>query len=117
MILTKFILSNHRLPVEVGRHSGIARNDRLCTKCFENNNIGDEEHYLLHCKYFIQQRRALLGQYLSDTPNIQNIVQLLNQNSYDEISQLSKYINIICKAYYIVHLKVCNWRKTFIKCT
>ena len=47
----------------------------------------------------IQQRRALLGQYLSDTPNIQNIVQLLNRNNYDEISQLSKYINIICKAF------------------
>ena len=43
-----FRTRNHRLPVEVGRWTGIHLHERTCTFC--NNDIGDEYHYLLVCK-------------------------------------------------------------------
>ncbi len=31
--LTRFRLSNHRLPIEVGRYVNIPRNERICEFC------------------------------------------------------------------------------------
>ena len=44
-IMTRFGVSNHRLPVELLRYTGIDREQRVCHKCNENV-IGDEIHYL-----------------------------------------------------------------------
>ena len=42
-IMTRFRVSNHRLPVELLRYTGIDREQRVCHKCNENI-IGDEIH-------------------------------------------------------------------------
>lgn len=47
-ILVKFRTSNHRLPIEVGRWNNLQRHERICNLC-NNNQIGDEYHYLLEC--------------------------------------------------------------------
>lgn len=47
-ILVKFRTSNHRLPIEVGRWNNLKRHERICNLC-NNNQIGDEFHYLLEC--------------------------------------------------------------------
>ena len=62
-IMTRFRVSNHRLPVELLRYTGIDREQRVCHKCNENV-IGDEIHYLLFCPYFKNQRQSLIGLYL-----------------------------------------------------
>ena len=49
--VTKIRLSSHRLPVEVLRYNKNYpdRKDRTCNIC-ESNVLGDENHFLLHCK-------------------------------------------------------------------
>ena len=43
--VTKFRVSNHRLPIETGRWHGIPITNRTCPKC-QTNALGDEFHYL-----------------------------------------------------------------------
>ena len=44
--IMKFRLGSHFLPIETGRWTRKAREDRLCEKC---NVLGDEKHILFHC--------------------------------------------------------------------
>ena len=46
--VTKFRLSNHKLPVERMRYGEVDREDRKCTVC-NRNEVGDEWHYLTKC--------------------------------------------------------------------
>ena len=46
--ITKFRLSNFRIPVETGRWYHIDRENRKCTKC-SLDVVGDEYHYLFVC--------------------------------------------------------------------
>jgi hypothetical protein len=51
LTLSKFRITNHKLPVENGRWKNIARENRICPLC-NNGDIGDEFHYLFKCQYF-----------------------------------------------------------------
>ena len=48
--VTKFRLSAHTLPIELGRYKNITRDQRCCNLCNLCNVIGDEQHYVLYCK-------------------------------------------------------------------
>ncbi len=48
ILLTKLRTLNNRLPVNVGRYTGVFREDRTCSKC-DANTVGDEYHVLLIC--------------------------------------------------------------------
>ena len=63
-----------RLEIETGRwvktdcrNSSIPRTDRICTLCYENNIKlpGDEEHAIMNCTSFSDDRYKLLG-YLNE---------------------------------------------------
>lgn len=45
--VTQLRLSCHKLPIEIGRYSGLNREDRLCIFC--GHCIGDEKHCLMDC--------------------------------------------------------------------
>ena len=48
--VTRFRISAHRFPVEVGRYTiNIDYKLRLCPIC-DSNDIGDEFHYFLNCE-------------------------------------------------------------------
>ena len=47
----RFCCSNHRLDVELGRHSNIPRHNRLCHFC-DKQVVGDEYHAFT-CQYFL----------------------------------------------------------------
>ena len=49
--LIRLRLSNHKMPIETGRHIGIDRNDRLCNIC-KSSDIDDEYHYFCICPVF-----------------------------------------------------------------
>ena len=61
MAITKFRVSAHRFPIEIGRYLGIHREDRMCP--FGCNKIGDEQHYLLQCShpFLINTRNPLIA--------------------------------------------------------
>ena len=57
--LTKFRLRNHNLPIEKGVHKNIPRPQKLCKLC-NDEEVGDEFHYLLKCNYFVDIRPKFL---------------------------------------------------------
>ena len=85
--MTLFRLSNHRLPVEFLRYSGVKREERICNKCNECK-IGDEEHYLLYCKYFNQQRQLYLG-------DVRALEILFNDNKNTIQYNLANFVSYI----------------------
>ena len=93
-IMTRFRVSNHRLPVELLRYTGIDREQRVCHKCNENV-IGDEIHYLLFCPYFKNQKQSLIGLYLSNPPSINNIKYMFNSPDYNILKNIVKYIKCV----------------------
>ncbi len=46
--LYKLSTANHHFLIETGRWNTTAENERICILCNENR-IGNEKHYLLHC--------------------------------------------------------------------
>lgn len=87
-IITAFRTRNHKFPNEIGRWAGIALNNRKCTLCRENE-IGDEFHYLLCCKFFLEQRKINIKQYYSKYPNIIKFYELLNTDNKTVLFKLS----------------------------
>ena len=83
----KFRTRNHRLPIKVGRWSGIPINQRICSFC---NELGDEFHYLLTCKHFEPERKRYLKSYYYD--------QLMNLKKVAELRNLCRFINVISKS-------------------
>ena len=57
--LTRFRLSNHRLPIEVGRYNNTIRTERICLKC-ANYDICDEYHCMFICDTFKEIRTKFL---------------------------------------------------------
>ena len=85
--MTLFRTSNHRLPVEFLRYSGVKREERICNKCNECK-IGDEEHYLFYCKYFNQQRQLYLG-------DVRALEILFNDNKTTIQYNLANFVSYI----------------------
>ena len=52
----RFRTTNHKLPIEAGRWLNTSRQNRNCTLC-KNNELGDEFHFILECKFFEQERK------------------------------------------------------------
>ena len=59
-VYTKFRCRNSKLPIETGTINNIVRDKRICMLC-NNNQVGDEFHYLMQCVYFKKQREKYLG--------------------------------------------------------
>ena len=95
-IITSFRTRNHRFPVEVGRWTGVPLNDRKCELC-EDNEIGDEFHYLLSCQYFKNDRKHFLKQYYYTNANIIKFSQLLNTGNKSQLVKLCKFLDIVMK--------------------
>ena len=79
-ILTWFITSNHKLPIEKGRHLGIDVSKRKCPLC-ESDSIGDEGHYVVACLYFCETRENCLGKPFCN----ENEIQLYNMFNNESI--------------------------------
>ncbi len=48
IIITRFRINNNNLPINVGRYTGVNREERVCNKC-NANVIGGEFHVILEC--------------------------------------------------------------------
>ena len=55
-IISKFMSSNHKLRIEIGRHNSTPREERLCQLC-EMNVVEDENHFIRECPTYDQIRR------------------------------------------------------------
>ena len=96
--LTKFLLSNHRLPVEIGRHNNIIRKERLCELC-DKNDIGDEYHYFFSCSKFMQERNKLIPKNCIKHPSVKGFCDLLATNSSNTMRKLATMCKIIMNCF------------------
>ena len=79
--VSKFRLSNHRLMIEVGRHMGIQKEERVCPFC--PSKVENEFHFLFECSVYKYQREYLIDPitkiypgfiYLSNTLKIEYLM-------------------------------------------
>ncbi|KAK6196333.1 hypothetical protein SNE40_001576 [Patella caerulea] len=94
LILSRFRLGSHRLPIESGRWNKTPRNERLCHVC-DSADIGDEFHYILKCKYFTIERKKLLPDWCQNRPNTFKFQRLFNYKNTVVLQKLCRFIKII----------------------
>ena len=77
-ILSKFLCSNHKLEIEIGRHKNIPRQDRLCKVC-DLGVVEDESHFLIVCPVYSDIRNLCFEQqHINRAEDIFNCVSTLN---------------------------------------
>ena len=89
----KFILSNHRLPIEKGRWDKTPLADRLCTLCYKE--VGDEFHFLFNCQYFDLSRKKYIKTYFYKNPSMYKTCELFNSKKTSILTNLCKFIKEI----------------------
>lgn len=92
-LLTAFRTRNHRLPIEIGRWTSIATNERLCWLC--NAEIGDEFHYIMKCTFFNEQRNKYIKPYYTRNINVIKFGELMNHKNKTVVKNLCSFIEII----------------------
>ena len=90
----RFRTLNHKLPVQKGRSNNIPRSERLCTKC-NNEDIGDEFHYIMKCSFFSDSRKQLIPCTFWKYPNVIKFCNLLSSNHRHVVIKLVHFIKII----------------------
>jgi hypothetical protein len=91
---TRFRCRNHKLPIEIGAHTGVARENRKCTKC-NLGEIGDEFHYIYKCKAFLTERKKFLKEENLKTPSTYNYNKLFN--NVKSVINLALFVKHIMK--------------------
>ena len=92
--LSRFRTTNNRLPVERGRWENVDRSQRFCNLC-TGNMLGDEFHYLLECKYFIEERKKYLPKFYLRHVNTLKFQKLMSTENLKLLKQLSRFISIV----------------------
>ncbi len=87
--LSCFRLCSHKLEIEVGRYSGIARAQRICKVCL-CNQVESEYHFLLCCPVYSDLRRQCFG--TISWPNIHTFINILSSNNSRTILKTAKYL-------------------------
>lgn len=90
----KFRCGSHRLPVETGRWHNLSRNHRLCRIC-GSAEIGDEYHYILSCKSFVNERQKYLPKFCWKNPNTLKLCNLFSSNNITVLEKLCRYIKAV----------------------
>ena len=97
--LTHLRISAHRLEIELGRRSGISRQDRTCKRCTRNgltNEIEDESHFLNVCSSNNDIRNILISKANSLLTNHDNITS--HQPITLDIIQLTNFSSSLLKS-------------------
>ena len=95
---TKFRISDHMLAIEQGRYKKVKLQQRICC-CCKDNVIEDENHFLLSCELYKQNRKPLIK---SCNANIHNFSELNESQKFQEIMK-SKNEIIINKLAVFIH--------------
>ena len=70
----KLRLSNHKLKIEVGRHSKSPLDERICKAC-SLNEIEDEVHFLYNCTAYSSIRNTLFDDISSEVAHFNTLTQ------------------------------------------
>jgi hypothetical protein len=93
--LARFRTGNHCLEIEVGRHSKVSPENRVCKFCKENNNVDiveNEYHVLLECFMYSEIRNFYLSKHY-DTANHNSFICLMKTRKKQCIIDVANFIN------------------------
>ena len=96
--LTRLRVSAHSLRIEKGRHQGIPRHDRTCTRC-SSGEVEDEVHFILKCKSLDSARNKLIKCIEQNCPNFKELsdqnkfIWLMNNENREILYELCTFIN------------------------
>ena len=94
--LIRYITSNHKLPVEVGRYINLERNDRKCELC-NVSDIGDE-YYMLIYYYFVIDRKKFIPSQPSQfyiNSSVDKCCQLIKSEKKSLLISITKMCKVI----------------------
>ena len=97
----RFRCSRHKLSIEIGRHRGIDRADRICINCFNQLNsyiVEDEYHVFFICSKYKSIRDEFLHTWYQSGDSINDFYNLVNTNSTIKIRKLCLYIDALLKS-------------------
>ena len=93
--LTRFRCSNHSLQIEVGRHKGLSKEERLCTFCLETLGkfyAEDEFHMLFVCYLYSELREHFLPKWCVLYPNERKMLRLMSHSSPAIVSDVALFV-------------------------
>ena len=96
----RFRSSSHKLAIEIGRHHGINRTDRICTFCFNqfnNVHVEDEFHVFFICSKFNSVRENFLFPWYSRGDSKAEFFSLMKVSMPDTVRKICIYVNEILK--------------------
>ena len=96
--LSKLRMGNNKLPVISGRHSQIAREQRLCTKC-NDGSVGDEYHVMLECQNqnIVELRNKYMPECFRLQPNQFKFIRLMQSKNEGLLAKLAQFVNVLLK--------------------
>jgi len=73
--LTRFRISNSSLRIETGRFEKIRSGERICQFC-NSNEVDDEDHFLLKCKFMAIERKEFLSKLNLRSLSLQDVLSV-----------------------------------------
>ena len=94
--LCKFRCRNSKIPVVVQGYAylNIPYENRICTFC-NQNEIGDEYHYVMRCHYFKNSREKYIENVFWINPSYNNFSKLFQSKDAGVLRNLAKFIKNI----------------------
>ena len=90
----KFRTTNTKLPIETGRWNNIARENRKCQLCQENQ-IGDEFHYIMRWSYFHDKRESCIEKRYLTRINVLKFKEIISSKTQSKLRKLCQLIRNI----------------------
>ena len=90
----RFRLNNTRLPKVLGRYMHIPRDQRFCTICTNDGQIGDEFHLILECSHpqVVQLRARYIDPSFTQNPSMQKCIELIGNKNSAVIRKLAMFL-------------------------
>ena len=95
--LTRFRLSNHKLPIESGSWHNVPLELRTCPIC--PLHIGDPFHYLFECPSTLSDRKTYLHRFFTNRPSVHKMNTLFQSTNINILTKLSSFIQNIFKLF------------------
>ena len=100
--IARFRVSSHNLRIETGRHESpkLPADERICHKC-DGNEVEDEQHSLLICKYNEVPRSHLLNEIIHFFPNFHSLSKtqqfqaIMASKEFDVIKSVGNFLNAV----------------------
>ena len=84
-------MSSHCLEIEKGRHSGVARIDRICKIC--QSSIEDEYHFVFICELYKDLRVKYLPREYIQSPSLFKFNKLFSDTNAHIQTKLALYLS------------------------